>query len=101
MGVLEMTQESITALERGARATRVVQVAQASFPSVVIDGDDLNRYVIDVRRAMSLLLAGDGEACLYLLDDVADRLGCVRRDYEATLAEVGRLTPYVVGRDRV
>lgn len=91
----------IAAFERGSRATSVVQLPHCKFPGVVVDGDDLNRYVIDVRRAMSLLLAGDGEACLYLLDDVADRLGGMRQDYETTLSEAGRLTPYVAGRDRV
>ncbi len=96
-----MTQSAIKIFERGARATAVVEVGERSQPGVVIEGDALNRYVIDVRRAMSLLRAGDGEACLYLLVDVADRLGDVRRDYEETLTQSGRLTPYVAGRDRV
>ena len=81
--------------------TPVVDLPGSSYPSIVLSGDDLNRFVVDARRALALLYSGDGEACAYMLDDVVERLMKLRSDYECTLREAGRLTPYVPGRDRL
>lgn len=82
-------------------STTVVELPEATYPSVAISGDDLNQFVIDTKRALSLLYAGDGEACAYMLDDVVGRLSILQADYERVMRNEGRLTPYVSGRVRL
>lgn len=84
-----------------ATATTVVEISGDPHPSIVIAGDDLHRLVVDARRALALLYAGDGNACAWMLDDVVSRLTGLRSDYEITMRNEGRLMPYVPGRDRL
>lgn len=81
-------------------ATTVVEISGEPHPSVAISGDDLHRLVVDARRALALLYAGDGNSCAWMLDDVVGRLTDLRSDYETAMRIEGRMMPYVPGRDR-
>jgi Family of unknown function (DUF6959) len=72
----------------------VVQLPERKFPGVVVQGDTLNRFVMQLTRMRELLAANQLTELAEEIEDLEDQLADMRTRYQSVCGSHGIELPY-------